>query len=328
MEIFVTGGTGFIGENLIKRLLQDGHTIHAIYRSEKKKNDLNLPQVKWFKGDITSVESLEKAMEGCQQAYHIAGYAVAWEEAPGYFHKYNVEGTRNVLEAALKKNIQKIVFTSTAGVYGPSLNNKIITEETQSAVPYFTGYEASKAEAEKLIQDFIQTTGLPVVIVNPTRVFGPGSLSQSNSVTLMINQYLEGKWHFIPGNGKAIGNYVFIDDVVNGLVLAMEKGKGGEKYIFGGENVSYNQFFDTVQKISNQKYLLIHVPVFLMNFIASCLIGLNKIFPRFIPPLTPAHVKKYTYNFEISCDKAIRELGYSITPFEEAIRKTVNFYKK
>ena len=138
----------------------------------------------------------------------MAAYAAAWEKKPGDFSKYNVQGTINVIETAKKLGINDIVVTSTAGVFGPSLN-EIITEATVSNIPYFTGYERSKAESERIISDYVRK-GMRIVIVNPTRVYGPGALNESNSVTKMIKSYIEGKWHIIPGNGKSIGNYVFV----------------------------------------------------------------------------------------------------------------------
>lgn len=323
MNVFVTGGTGFIGEKLIQQLLNRGHQVTALYRSDKKKDALNLPQVNWIQGDITDEKCLIEGMKGCEVVYHVAAYAVAWEEHPGDFRKFNVQGTVNVLNAALANNVQKIVVTSTAGVFGPSLQ-RIITEESKSVLPHFTGYERSKAEAEQVIlNEYVKKRGLNVVIVNPTRVFGPGPLNQSNSTTLLIKKYIEGQWHFLPGNGKAIGNYAFVDDVVNGHLLAMEHGKAGEKYILGGENITYQQFFDTLKRISGKQHWLIPLPLPVMLSLAHLLVLFHKIYRKFLPPLTPAHVRKFNYNWEVSCEKAIRELGYVITPFEQAVLKTI-----
>ncbi|MCX7985829.1 MAG: NAD-dependent epimerase/dehydratase family protein [Bacteroidales bacterium] len=328
MKVFVTGGTGFIGEKLIRHLLNKGFEVNALYRSEKKKNQLGLVQVNWIQGDITDESCLNRGMEGCDAVFHVAAYAVAWEEHPGDFRKYNVQGTVNVMNAALNNKIKKVVFTSTAGIFGPSFHGTI-NEKSVSPIPHFTGYERSKAEAEYvIINEYIKKKGLNVVIVNPTRVFGPGALNQSNSTTLMIKKYIEGKWHFLPGDGRAIGNYAFIDDVVEGHLQALEKGRTGENYILGGENISYQKFFDIVSQVSNKKYRLIPIPVTLMLGVAYCFVGLNKIYSRFLPPITPAHVSKFSYNWETSCNKAINELGYKITPFEQAVKKTVLYFKQ
>lgn len=324
MRVFVTGGTGFIGERLIRRLLSEGYEVSALYRSEKKKDDLDLPQVNWIRGDITDENCLNEGMQGCEVVFHVAAYAVAWEEHPGDFRKFNVQGTINVLNAAIANGIKKVIFTSTAGIFGPSING-VITEESVSPLPHFTGYERSKAEAENIVREYVKNTGLYVVIVNPTRVFGPGPLNQSNSTTLMIKKYMEGKWHILPGNGKAIGNYVYVEDVVNGHILAAKHGKAGERYILGGENISYREFFDTLSLIVGRKNWLLPLPLPVMLAFAYLLVGVHKIYHGFLPPVTPAHVRKFSYNWEVSCEKAKRELGYTITPFEEAVQKTVAY---
>jgi len=225
MKIFVTGATGFIGSNLAIALAKYGNIVHAIYRSKNKTENILHEDIKWFPGDILDTESLKTAMQGCEQVYHMAAYAAASETTPGDFTKFNVQGTINVIDMAGQMGINNITFTSTAGVLGPSLNGQV-TEKSVSPLPHFTGYERSKAEAERIIKDRVKK-GMRIVIVCPTRVFGPGALNESNSVTKIIKQYINGKWHILPGNGESTGNYVFIDDVVNGHILAMQKGKAG-----------------------------------------------------------------------------------------------------
>jgi farnesol dehydrogenase len=325
MKIFVTGATGFIGEHLVRKLISEGQIVHAIYRSELKITHLQHENIRWFKGDIMNIASLELAMLGCEQVYHIAALAAAWEPSPGDFRKYNVQGTVNVLEAAHKCRVQKIVVTSTAGIFGPSIQN-IITEKSVSSMSHFTGYELSKAESERVIAGYVKT-GMNIVIVNPTRVFGPGILNESNSVTIMIKKYIDGKWHFIPGNGESIGNYVFVNDVVNGHILAMEKGKSGERYILGGDNVSYNQFFRILEEQTDRKTWMVKMPLFAMLSVGYFLLLLNKLI-KIRPAFTPDHVRKFNYNWEVSSNNAINDLGYKITPFGEAVKATLETLKK
>jgi nucleoside-diphosphate-sugar epimerase len=320
MNVFITGATGFIGFHLAKRLAEEGHMVHAIYRSIEKTRSLNHNNIKWFKGDILDVESLEIAIKDCVQVYHLAAYAVVWEQNLGDFAKYNIQGTINVIEVALKNGINNIVITSTAGVFGPSLKGEI-NENTLPTITYFTGYERTKAESEKIIEKYSKE-GRRIILVNPTRVYGPGVLNESNSVTIMIKKYIEGKWHFVPGNGESIGNYAFIDDVVNGHILAMKNGKNCERYLLGGENISYNGLFNKINDIIGKKHRLIKTPLFLMLGMANFLIILNKFF-RIRPMITPAHVRKFNYNWETNISKAERELGYTKTAFDDALKKTI-----
>lgn len=325
MNIFITGATGFIGHHLVKKLLDEGHIVHAIFRLQAKSEQIKHNNIKWFKGDILNNESLRIAMNGCQQVYHVAAYAAACEKKPGDFSKYNVQGTINVIETAKQLGINDIVVTSTAGVFGPSLH-EIITEATVSSIPYFTGYERSKAESERIISDYVRK-GMRIVIVNPTRVYGPGFLNESNSVTKMIKSYIEGKWHVLPGNGKSIGNYVFVNDVVDGHVLAMQKGTSGERYILGGDNVTYEQFFQELADISGKKHWLIPLSLNLMLGIGYLFLLLNKLF-KITPLITPAHIRKFNYNWEVSSNKAMKELGFKITSLSKGFHETLMWLKK
>ena len=322
MKIFITGATGFIGAHLAIELAKNGNVVHAIYRSESKIKDTAHENLKWFKGDILDVKSIEKAMFECEQVYHIAAFAAVWEQNPGDFIKFNVQGTINVIETAQKLGIKNAVVTSTAGVFGPSFNS-VTTEKSVSEIPLFTGYERSKAESERIIADYVQK-GMRIVIVNPTRVYGPGALNESNSVTIMIKKYLEGKWHFIPGNGESIGNYVFVDDVVSGHILAMQNGKSGERYILAGENVSYNQFFSTLSELSGKIFWLAKIPLIIMLAMANALVYWNKL-TKIAPKITPAHVRKFNYNWKVSSLKAQTELGYNPIMLKDGLKVTIHW---
>src|SRR5690606_14327474 len=127
----------------------------------------------------------------------------------------------------------------------------------------FTDYEKSKIEMTKMVNSYVKK-GIDVCIVSPTRVFGSPSNSVSNSVTLLIKNYVNGSWKFIPGDGSKVGNYAFIDDVINGYILAMLKGKNGENYLLGGENLTYQQFFDLVKKTTGKSFKLFYLPYWAM----------------------------------------------------------------
>ena len=329
MNIFITGATGYIGANLALRLADSGDNVHMLCRltadrqvSKSKASLLNHGNIRVFEGDVLDRESIENAMQSCEYVYHLAAYARVWAENPQTYFDVNVQGTKNILDAAIKSGIKKVVVTSTAGVLGPS-NGTPVNEESIRTVDFFNEYERSKYIAEEEIHHYIRK-GLDIVIVNPSRVYGPGLMSESNSVSKLIDRYLKGKWHLIPGNGETIGNYVFIDDVVNGHLLAMSKGLTGEKYILGGDNVSYNEFFGTLIKVSQKKYKLYKTPLSLMLAFAKVQELLANSFNR--PPLiTPKWVKRYLYNWVLSSQKAGRELGYEITPFEEGMEKTIKW---
>jgi len=324
MKIFITGATGYIGNNLAKKLADEGNTIHALCRNENTPV-LSHSNIKIFKGDITDKTSIEKAIQGCEQVYHLAAYARVWAKDMSIFYKLNVDGLRNVLDAA-RNSVQKIVFTSTAGTLGPSGVQPVKEDDARIGKP-FTDYEISKTQAELLCRDYCNKYGMHIVTVNPPRIYGHGIITESNAVTRLIKLYMAGKWKITPGDGKRTGSYVYIDDIVNGHILAMQKGRSGERYILAGVNASYNEFFDLLAKITGKKISLIKMPVWLMMIAGNAMQLYTNITGK--PPLlTPPWIKKYYHNWSLSSEKAQRELGYTYISLEEGLKKTVDWLKE
>ena len=324
MKVFVSGATGFIGIQLVKRLVGPGITVHALYRSESKADLIRMEGVKLFKGDILDLSSLEKAAEGCDQAYHTAAFAGVWAKDPAIIQQLNIEGALNVIKAADNCGIGRVVVTSTAGILGPS-ETEPLNENSPPPSSFFTQYEESKFQLEQILMKRIETNP-EVVIVNPTRVYGPGFLSESNAVTKMIKQYVEGRWRLIPGNGESSGNYVFVEDVVTGHLLAMEKGTPGERYVLGGENISYNQLFQYTRQTSGVHKRLYKIPLWIMLSAAGIMKWISRITGQ--PPMTvPDLVRKFNHNWIVSSDKAIHHLGYSPMQALDGIEKTVHWIK-
>lgn len=324
MKVFVSGATGFIGIQLVKRLVKEGHEVHALFRTESKADLIRLPGVKLCKGDILDNESLDHAMAACEEAYHVAAFAGVWAKDPELVFRLNVDGAMNVIEAAGRQGVRRVVLTSTAGILGPS-THEAVHESSPAPSSFFNDYEASKFQLEKQILGRTDTDP-EVVIVNPTRVFGPGYLSESNGVTKMIKQYVEGKWRLIPGNGKSSGNYVFVEDVVTGHLLAMLKGRPGERYVLGGENISYNQLFEFVREASGVRKKLFKIPLWIMLAAAGVMQGISKI--SGCPPLiVPKLVRKFNHNWIVSSEKAIRDLGYQPINARTGIQLTVQWIK-
>ena len=322
MKVFVSGATGFIGSRLVEKLTGDGVTVHALYRSESKSGLIKKPGVVLFKGDILDKQSVLAAMKGCDQAYHVAAFAGVWARDPSLIFRLNVEGSMNVIGAAAEHGIERIVITSTAGVLGPA-EEEAVHESSPPPSSFFTAYEESKFLLEQALSQRSEKSP-EVVIVNPTRVYGPGLMSESNGVTRMIGRYVAGNWRLIPGNGNSSGNYVFVEDVVEGHLLAMSKGAAGERYVLGGENITYNQLFSIVRQISGKKFRLVHIPLWLMLTVA----GLMKLITRItgIPPMIlPGLVRKFNHNWIVSSDKAIRELQYHPLDARAGIEKTLDW---
>jgi nucleoside-diphosphate-sugar epimerase len=321
MKCFITGASGFIGSRLVEKLSGEGHEVFCLVRSPEKFNTIRGNNTHPVYGDLDNYAALLNGTKGCDIVYHLAAYAKPWSPKENLPYRINVHGTINLLQASLRNKVKKFIFTSSAAVLGPAMDGKNIDEDTIRNTPFFNDYESSKASAEKFALQFVKK-GLPVVILSPSRVFGPGPVNESNSVTKIINLYQKGLWHIIPGDGTKIGNYVYIDDVVAGHLLAAENGKPGERYVLGGENLTYNQFFKILSKLTGKSRLLICVPFWLMIMLARMMELQARV--TGIPPLiTPPWIRKYLNHWNLSSEKAISQLGYKITSFNTGVTKTL-----
>ncbi len=326
MKVFITGATSTIGNHLVNLLTLEGITLHFLVRDIKKASYFNQNNIKLFQGDIDSEEALIQAMSGCTHVFHLAALTRVWEKNPSRYYEVNVGGTLNVLKVAKSLGISRVVITSSAGGYGPSINS-VVTEEKVREIGFFNDYECSKVLCELKAKEFSIAENLDVVIVSPTRVYGPTLDAEVSSITLLFDQYVNHSWRLIPGDGQEVGNYAYIEDVAYGHLLAMRHGKSGESYILGGHNITYNTFFRILAEQSNIRRKMIHAPFFLQNayarlelFKARYISGVAKI--------TPQWLAKGKYHWEADCSKAINALGYQVTPMEEAFSNTITFLKR
>ena len=324
MKCFITGGTGFIGNRLTEALSEKGFELNILVRNRSAIEN-KFQNAKIFEGDLFDTEVLDQAISGCESIFHMAAYANIWSKDKTLAYRTNVVGTKNILDLAVKHNVKRVVFTSSAATLPPNEKGELVDETFPIPKKYLTEYETTKQQAEQLCIEY-NKKGLNVVIVNPSRVYGPGFLNKSNSLTIMIRNYINGKWRIIPGNGSQTGNYVFIDDVISGHILALEKGKSGEKYILGGSNITYNDFFDLLAKVSGKKFKMFHLPLFLMIIVAKFELFMADNFGK-KPLITPPWVKRFQQNRPLSSEKAKKEIQYSPTPLEIGIKNTINWLR-
>jgi len=330
-KVFVTGATGFIGTRLVQKLVGRGCAVRALSRRAEpppppdtppgQPGPLQHPLVEIVRGDITDRESLRRGVEGCDRVFHLAAYAKNFARDPRTYFDQNVQGMRNVFDAAAAAGVARVVWTSTCVTLGATAPGAIADEDTPRFTDrYYTEYEETKAAAEREAQQRA-AAGFPVVIVNPTRVFGPGHLTEGNSLTRLIDDYDRGRFPFLPNFGRNIGNWVLVDDVAEGHILAMERGQIGHRYLLGGENASLKQFLDLVNEVSGRRHL--RIP--LGKLLPLAFSGYLKLQARLLgiyPAITPGWVRTFTVDWAYRCDKAVRELGYRPTPLREGIRIT------
>ena len=324
---FVTGATGFVGSKLVAELVRSGHAVRALMRRTSNGLGLEGERITTVEGDVGDRGSLLRGMEGCSGVFHLAAYARNWARDPRMFFEVNVEGTMNVLGAARSAGVERVVLTSTMVTFGPTPPGTVGDERMPRITPrFYTEYEESKAVAEREALR-MASEGLPVVIVNPTRVYGPGKLTEGNSVTVMIDLYDRGRFPFLLAGGVNVGNYALVDDLVRGHILAMEKGRVGERYILGGENVSLTRLFDLVDEATGKRHLRLGLPAWLAMAYGRLERTKARWFRRY-PLITPGWVETFLQDWAYSSAKAERELGYTVTPLKEGISLTCEWLRR
>ena len=320
MKILITGGTGYIGYKLAMEAARRNYTVHILVRDLQSALLPVHPNIIKFKGDITDKGSVIAAMMNCDKVIHAAAIAKLSAKDNNVFYSVNVEGTRNMLDAALALGVKKFVFTSSGAVIGPS-GKYPMTENDPRIAAFENDYEISKYWAEELVKEYCRR-GLFAIIVAAPRVYGPGHECNGNTMNILLKNILSMRLAFVPSCDNVVANYAFVDDVVTGHFLAMEKGLGGEKYILGGENLSYRIFFQTIKQNTGKKIRLIRIPTLLLKIWSFFYRSVCALFGK-ETHVSPKVVDRLTQNRALSCDKAIRQLGYSITPFSVGIQKTI-----
>ncbi len=325
MNVLITGATGFLGGRVARRLAEGGTHVRAIVRKAVGQADLQHPLIELVEGDFGNQATLEAALIGIQQVYHLAAISSDWAPDSRDFYRINVEGTIRLVEAAGKAGVEKILITSTAGTIGPPDHDHVypITEDHIRKVRFFTDYECSKIMMEERMQKYVKQ-GMHITFVNPTRVYGPGPIERKNAYLILIHSFLHKTLAPYPAFKNQLGNMAFIDDVVEGHLLAMEKGRSGERYLLGGPDVTFADLFKALTKITGKKGRPMAIPIGLFRFWANVNLLQSRWFGK-APMVTRQWIEKSRFSWPVSSEKAIRELGYSITEYETALRKTIAY---
>lgn len=313
MKYFVTGATGFVGQALAKQLRAAGHEVNASVRDFDKAKDLQALGVKLFQGDVTDKESMREAMTGVDGVFHVAGwYKVGVKDkTPG--EKVNVQGTRNVLELMQELKIAKGVYTSTLAINSDT-HGKLVDENYHFTGEHISEYDRTKAAAHEIAKEFINK-GLPLVIVQPGLIYGPGDTS---SLRVALIDFLHGRLPMLPTQTAFC--WAHVDDIVQGHILAIEKGKVGESYHICGEPYKIVDAYQLASQISG-KHAPMTVPYQIMKILSVLVKPLDPILPDSYTSEGLRVVAGVTYIGDNS--KAKRELGFNPRPVSEGWVETV-----
>ena len=321
MLTLVTGATGFIGGNLARELCRRGYQVRALVRPGSNTLTIQDTPVETVPGDILDRESLTRAMKGCQTVYHCAAAYTYWARDPSIIHRTNVEGTANVLEAARQADVDRVVYTSTVSTMGRS-NGALANEDTPLEPEHLVGnYKKSKYQAEQVALT-MAAQGLPVVVVNPTFPVGPWDVKPTPSGRMILD-FLLGR---IPAYVATGMNLVDVEDVAAGHILAMEKGRPGERYVLGNKNVTLKEILDMLQDLTGRSAPRWRTPLWLAIG-AAYLDNLveDKMLHR-EPRLPLEGLKVSKTPMYVDCRKSVEELGQPQSPVEAALEKSVRWF--
>jgi dihydroflavonol-4-reductase len=316
-KTLLTGGTGLIGSHLARALVQRGDDLRIAVRRSSKLDNLEGLEYEPVKCDILDRRALRRALRGVDRVFHAAGMTSLRAPAADVY-RVNVEGTRTVLQECQRAGVERVVFTSSVAALGPAKPGST-ADETQvfNAGRYGIPYVNAKHEAEKEALE-IAAHGLPVVIVSPCHVFGPGDIYHSS--TEIVRRFMMRR---IPAYVEGAINIIDVADVAAGHLLADERGTPGERYILGNRNYTLDRLFADLGRISGVEPPVLKLPLpAALAFAAS----LERLSSR--PPITTTEVRAAGLWWTYRNTKAKRELGFKPSPHEETLETTVNWYRE
>ena len=320
-NILITGGTGFIGSNLSAALVERGYSVRLFRRPSSDLTAIGDLDVEQVLGDLRDPDSLRKAVKGCDTVFHVGALVSYWRRQREEMYAINIGGTRNVVEACIAAGVERLVHTSSIAAVGYS-DTGAPADETNAFNwdSLDIGYRISKFRAEEEVQRGIGM-GLPAVIVNPSVVIGERDI-HFNGGQIIRDVHRKRLFYYIGGGT----NIAYVGDVVRGHIQAALKGRIGERYILGGKNLTYKEMLSTTAEVVGGIGPLFRLPMWAAKGIASLSEGVARLTttkPWIGRELVAGlHVRNW-----FSCEKARRELEYTVTPFRTAVQRTFDWYR-
>ncbi len=322
MRVLVTGGTGFTGKALVKRLIDEGHEVVALdYKEGLKTEELREWGAKVVIGSVTDREIVEQCMDGVEVVHHLAAAFRELDVPNTYYREINVEGTKNVLEVASAHKVKKFIYCSTCGVHG-NIDDPPGGEDAPIQPADY--YQQTKYEAEPIVNEYNQN-GMKTVILRPAAIYGPGDPERF----FMISKRVARGSFPMCGNGKTYYHPLYIDNLVDAFMLAMEdgKGEGGTYLIADEEYVEIKEIVKKTGKALNIDVKIKYYPIIPLIIVGHIFEKVCKPF-RITPPIFPRRVDWYRQNRAFKIDKAKKDLGYKPkVGLDEGLRRTGQWYR-
>ena len=322
MTTLVTGASGFLGSHVARQLAERGDRVRVLLRATSQTRLLDGLPVERVSGDLRDAASLARALAGVRVVYHVAADYRLWARNPREIYESNVEGTRNLLEAARRANVEKFVYTSTVGTVAVPRERALPDESAVTSVEEMIGtYTRSTWLAEQEARQ-AAAAGVPVVIVNPTTPVGPGDAKPTPTGRIIVD-FLNGRMPAYVDTGL---NFVPVEDAAAGHLLAAERGRIGERYILGGENLTLKQALEILSQVSGRPAPRVRVPHVLALAVGYADAALSRLVGR--EPQVPLEgVRMARHSMFVSTEKARAELGFTAGPIAAAFERAVRWYE-
>ena len=319
----VTGGNGFVGCHVVRALLQEGRAVRVMLRAGADVRTLRGLDYEPFIGDLRDADAVARAAEGCDEIYHIAADYRLWllDEAPMY--ATNLEGTRNVLAAARRSGVARVIHTSTVGTLGIPADAPGREDVPVSLEDMVGAYKRSKFLAEQAALEAARA-GVPVVIVNPSTPVGAFDYKPTPTGRIIVD-FLKGRMPAYLDTGL---NLVDVEDVAQGHLLAAERGKVGEKYILGGENLTLGEVFQRLAALSGVPAPKLRIPYALAYGFALGAEAVARTITKREPRASLTEVRMARKRMFFDSSKARRELGYTPRPVDDALARAIAYYRE
>ncbi|KAI4336963.1 hypothetical protein L6164_015428 [Bauhinia variegata] len=331
-KILVTGASGYLGGRLCIALLRQGYSVRVLARPTSDLSSLPSPNgsavhnLEIVYGDVTDYASLLSACSGCSIVFHLAALVEPWLPDPSKFISVNVGGLKNVLATVKEtETVEKLIYTSSFFAIGPT-DGSIADENRVHHENFFcTEYEKSKVVSDKIALQ-AASEGVPIVMVYPGVIYGPGKVTAGNVVARLIIERFNGRLPGYIGYGNDKVSFSHVDDVVEGHIAAMEKGQPGNRYLLTGENASFRDVFSIAAGITNTRRPIFNIPLWVIEAYGWLLVLISRITGK-LPLISPPTVHVLRHQWEYSCDKARQELGYRPRGLKEGLAEVLLWLK-